>query len=77
MLVLSRKVGEKICIGDGVTIVVNRVQGNRVSLAIEAPMETRIVRGELRVNGDEPAPTAKRTFGGAEIATAYAKPARG
>ncbi len=47
MLVLSRKVGEKIVIGDNITVVVNRVSGNRISVGIEAPADVRIVRGEL------------------------------
>lgn len=47
MLVLSRKIGEKIVIGDNVTVVVSRVNGNRVTLGIEAPSEMRILRGEL------------------------------
>ena len=47
MLVLSRKVGEKVVIGDRITVVVNRVSGNRVSLGIDAPADVRIVRGEL------------------------------
>ena len=47
MLVLSRKVGERIVIGDKITVVVNRVSGNRISLGIVAPAEVRIVRGEL------------------------------
>jgi carbon storage regulator len=47
MLVLSRKVGEKIVIGDNITIVVNRLSGNRISLGVEAPSSVRIVRGEL------------------------------
>jgi carbon storage regulator len=49
MLVLSRKVGEKIVIGDNITITIQRVAGGRVSLAIEAPREVRILRGELDV----------------------------
>lgn len=47
MLVLSRKVGEKLLIGGGITVVVNRIAGNRVTLGIEAPNHVRIVRGEL------------------------------
>ncbi|HUY88081.1 MAG TPA: carbon storage regulator [Pirellulales bacterium] len=49
MLVLSRKVGEKLIIGDGIVITVNRIVGQRVSLGIEAPPHVRIVRGELEV----------------------------
>jgi carbon storage regulator len=48
MLVLSRKIGEKIHVGNDVTIEVRRVAGNRVILAIDAPRTTRILRGELR-----------------------------
>ena len=47
MLVLSRKEGQRIMIGDEITIVVSRIKGNRVSIAIEAPEQVRIVRGEL------------------------------
>ena len=47
MLVLSRKVGETIKIGDGITIVVNRISGNRVTLGLQAPKNMRIIRGEL------------------------------
>jgi carbon storage regulator len=47
MLVLSRKVGERLIIGGNITVVVNRVAGNRVTLGIEAPDTVRIVRGEL------------------------------
>ncbi|MEM7314209.1 MAG: carbon storage regulator CsrA [Planctomycetota bacterium] len=47
MLVLSRKVGERIKIGDGITITVVRVSGGGVRLGIEAPPEMAVVREEL------------------------------
>lgn len=47
MLVLTRKLQEKIRIGENVTITVLRVKGKAVRLGIEAPLETAIVRGEL------------------------------
>ncbi|MEM8947213.1 MAG: carbon storage regulator [Planctomycetota bacterium] len=47
MLVLSRKVGERIHIGNDVFVEVRRVAGNRVTLAINAPKSVRILRGEL------------------------------
>ncbi|MFG0264247.1 MAG: carbon storage regulator [Rhodopirellula sp. JB055] len=47
MLVLSRKEGEKLVIGDNIVITVNRIAGNRVAIGIEAPREVSIVRGEL------------------------------
>ena len=56
MLVLSRKVGERIQIGDNVTVVVNRISGNRITLAIEAPREIKIVRGEIASSPDTASP---------------------
>lgn len=47
MLVLTRKRGERIRIGDDVVVIVKNIKGNRIWLAIEAPKSTRIVRGEL------------------------------
>lgn len=47
MLVLSRKVGEKILIADNVVITVSAIKGGRVKLGIEAPPEVSILRGEL------------------------------
>ena len=48
MLVLSRKVGQEIVVGDSVRITVTKVSGNRVTLGVEAPDDVRILRGELR-----------------------------
>ncbi len=48
MLVLSRKVGQRIMIGDNITLVVQRVGGNRVAIGVEAPSDVSIVRGELK-----------------------------
>lgn len=47
MLVLSRKEGERIVIGDQITLVVSKVSGNRVTIGIEAPKDVKITRGEL------------------------------
>jgi carbon storage regulator len=47
MLVLTRKPGEKVVIGNGISVTVVEVQGNRVRLAFEAPAEVRIFRAEL------------------------------
>jgi carbon storage regulator len=47
MLVLSRKVGQRLVIDDNITIVINRITGNRVQIGIEAPNEVHIMRGEL------------------------------
>jgi carbon storage regulator len=47
MLVLSRKMGETIHIGDDVRLTVVAVQGNRVRLAFDAPPDVVILRNEL------------------------------
>ncbi|MGE0609476.1 MAG: carbon storage regulator CsrA [Pirellulales bacterium] len=47
MLVLSRKVGEKIYINDDIAVTVVRIDGNRVAIGFEAPGEVRIMRSEL------------------------------
>jgi len=51
MLVLTRKAGERIHIGDNIWLEVRRIQDSRVSIAISAPDEIRIFRGEL-LNGN-------------------------
>ena len=47
MLVLSRKTGERILIGDNIAITVVRITGGGVRLGIEAPPEMAVVREEL------------------------------
>ena len=47
MLVLSRKCGEAIVIGDGVTLTVLGVEGGRVRLGFAAPPEVPIHREEV------------------------------
>jgi carbon storage regulator len=67
MLVLSRKVGEQLVIGDNIRVVVHRVAGNRVTIGIEAPNSVRIVRGELELHEEdheEFAPAFSRPQGG-------------
>lgn len=48
MLVLSRKTGERIMIGDKITLTVVRIGPNNVRLGIEAPRDLNIVREELK-----------------------------
>lgn len=48
MLVLSRKVGERILIGENITVMVVRIAGGGVRLGIEAPPEMAVVREELK-----------------------------
>ncbi|RCS54365.1 carbon storage regulator [Bremerella cremea] len=56
MLVLSRRIGEKIEIGDGITITVLRVSGKTIRLGIEAPDSVTIRRAEITVSDSWPKP---------------------
>ncbi len=47
MLVLTRKVNEKIRIGSDICITIVRIQGRSVRIGIEAPAEVPILRAEL------------------------------
>lgn len=47
MLVLSRKSGQRIVIGDEIVITIVKVRGNHVRLGIEAPDDVHIRREEL------------------------------
>ena len=49
MLVLSRKAGERIRVGENITVVVTKIAGNRVTIGIDAPDSMRIVREELPI----------------------------
>lgn len=72
MLVLSRKAGEQLVIGDDIVLTINRISGNRVAIGIEAPRDVRIVRGELQKNQVAPTGTSPNTasMGEATIAVA-------
>lgn len=49
MLILQRKEGESLFIGDEVEVTVLAVEAGRVRLAIQAPREVPILRSELKV----------------------------
>jgi carbon storage regulator len=48
MLVLSRKVGEKILIGDNISVTVVRVAQGIVRIGVEAPQNLSVVREEIK-----------------------------
>jgi carbon storage regulator len=50
VLVLGRKSGEIIRIGDAIEITVVGITGNRVKLGIQAPKNVHVLRGELELN---------------------------
>ena len=47
MLVLTRKLMEKLFIGDDICVTVVRLEGGQVRLGIDAPREVTVVRAEL------------------------------
>jgi carbon storage regulator len=51
MLVLSRKLDERILIDDKIVITVVRIGPNSVKIGIDAPTEMNIVREELATEG--------------------------
>ena len=50
MLVLSRKLGEKIHIGDNITVTIVDIDRGKVRIGIEAPREVPVFRQELLVD---------------------------
>ncbi|MBT4866263.1 MAG: carbon storage regulator [Planctomycetaceae bacterium] len=60
MLVLSRKPGERILIGDNVTVTIVRIGPNNVRLGIDAPRDMNIVREELLADPQD-APSAAQS----------------
>ena len=67
MLVLSRKTGERVQIGDDIVVTIVRVGPNSVRLGIEAPRDVSVLRDELQSvnngpNSQDPTST-KRAVG--------------
>ena len=60
MLVLSRKVGERILIGDQIAVTVVRINATTVRLGIDAPTKLVVVREELTSPPVEPAQDNRR-----------------
>ena len=47
MLVLSRKLGEKIVIGDNIVVTVVKIDRNQIRIGIEAPQSVPVYREEI------------------------------
>jgi len=57
MLILTRRVGESLMIGEEITITVLGVKGNQVRIGVDAPRDVAVHREEIfnRIqDGDEP-----------------------
>lgn len=47
MLILTRRVGETLCIGDDVQVTVLGMKGNQVRIGVKAPADTEVHREEI------------------------------
>jgi carbon storage regulator len=47
MLILSRRVGEKLIIGENVTVTILGVKGNQIRIGIDAPRDIQVNREEI------------------------------
>lgn len=60
MLILTRRVGEVLCIGADITVTVLGVQGGQVRIGIGAPNDVRVDREEVRIRRDAGIPPPSR-----------------
>jgi carbon storage regulator len=61
MLVLSRKLGEKIVIGDNIVITVVKIDRNQIRIGIEAPHDIPVYREEIAPERESRAETVAMT----------------
>jgi carbon storage regulator len=47
MLILTRKLGEEIAVGDDIKIVILDIRGRQVRIGVKAPRQTKVYREEL------------------------------
>lgn len=53
VLILTRKVGESVLIGDGIKVSILAVKGNQVRVGIDAPKDVSVHREEVRERLEE------------------------
>ncbi len=59
MLILTRRVGESLMIGDEVTVTVLGVKGNQVRIGVQAPKNVIVDREEIRQRRDAEKPYSR------------------
>lgn len=47
MLALTRKIGERIVIGENITVTITDIKGDNIRVAVDAPKYIKIYRGEI------------------------------
>lgn len=62
MLLLTRRVGEEIKVGEDMFVRVLRVRGGQVTIGIDAPKEINIVRTELLVREEDKVAACEHTW---------------
>ena len=55
MLILPRKAGETILIGENISITVVEIRGRQVRLGIDAPADILVLREEMKLHGQDEA----------------------
>jgi len=76
MLIIRRRAGESILIGEGVEVQVTDISGGRVKLGIIAPAEVTILRKEVKLTRDQNVAAARGISLG-QLAELAAQVARG
>lgn len=61
MLILTRRVGESLMVGEEITVTVLGVKGNQVRIGIDAPKDVAVHREEIfqRIKNDDDSPESK------------------
>lgn len=63
MLILTRRIGEAICIGDDVTVRILGINGNQIRIGVDAPKSVEVHRDEIYDKIQEEKGRAPRNVG--------------